>query len=62
MATRLTPPTKMVFNISVILGVIAVLLYLLNVFSILATPMHLAFWIAVAAWGLLTAGVAMKGV
>jgi len=59
---RLTPPTKMVFNISVILGIIALLLYLANVFGIFATPMHIAFWVAIGAWGLMTAGVAMKGV
>jgi len=62
MATQLTPPTKMVFNISVLLGVIAILLYLANVFAIFVTPIHLAFWVAIAAWGVLTAGVAMKGV
>lgn len=62
MAARLTPPTKMVFNISVILGVIALLLYFLNVFAILAMPMHLAFWVGIAAWVVLLAGVSMKGV
>ncbi len=59
---RLTPPTKIIFNISVILGVIALLLYFLNVFAIFVTPMHLGFWAGIAAWGVLTAGVAMKGV
>lgn len=59
---NLTPPTKNVFNISVILGVIAIILYLLNVFAVAAVPMAIAFWLAVAAWGLMTAGVAMKGV
>jgi hypothetical protein len=62
MAARLTPPTKMIFNLSILLGVIAIILYLLNVFAIFATPMHLAFWVAVVAWGLLVAGVSMKGV
>lgn len=62
MATKLTPPTKMVFNISVLLGVIAILLYFLNVFALFATPMHLGFWVGIAAWGLLMAGVCMKGV
>jgi hypothetical protein len=62
MAKQLTPPTKMVFNISVILGVVALLLYCLNVFALFVTPMHLAFWVGIAAWALLTAGVAMKGV
>lgn len=59
---KLTPPTKNVFNISVILGVIAIVLYLLNVFVIVAVPMAIAFWVAVAAWALMTAGVCMKGV
>ncbi len=59
---QLTPPTKNVFNISVILGVIAIILYLLTVFAIAAVPMEIAFWVAVAAWAVMTAGVAMKGV
>jgi hypothetical protein len=59
---RLTPPTKMVFNISVVLGVIALILYFVNVFGIATISMNIAFWIAAAAWGLMTAGVAMKGV
>lgn len=62
MARNLTPPTKVVFNISVLLGVIALLLYLLNVFALFATPMHLGFWVGIAAWGVLMAGVCMKGV
>lgn len=62
MATNLTPPTKMMFNTSIVLGVIALLLYFLNVFAILATPIHLGFWVAIAAWAVLTASVATKGV
>lgn len=62
MAARLTPPTKMVFNISVVLGVLALILYFLNVFAIAAVPWHLGFWTGIAAWALMTAGVAMKGV
>lgn len=62
MAMRLTPPTKMVFNISVVLGVLALILYFLNVFAIATIPWHLSFWAGIAAWGLITAGVAMKGV
>ena len=46
---KLTPPTKMVFNISVALGVIALILYFVNVFGIAAISMNLAFWIAAAA-------------
>jgi len=59
---RLTPPTKMVFNISIALGVIALILYFVNVFGIAAISMNLAFWIAAAAWGVMTAGVCLKGV
>jgi len=59
---NLTPPTKMIFNISVILGVIGLILYFVNVFGIAAVSMNLAFWIAAAAWGVLMAGVCMKGV
>lgn len=59
---RLTSPTKIVFNISIVLGVIALILYFVNVFGIAAISMNLAFWIAAAAWGVMTAGVCMKGV
>ena len=59
---KLTPPTKMVFNISVILGVIALLLYFVNVYAVADMPMHVAFWVATAAWGVMMAGVCMKGV
>lgn len=59
---QLTPPTKMIFNISVVLGVIALILYFVNVFGMASISMNLAFWVAVAAWGVMTAGVCMKGV
>lgn len=59
---NLTPPTKMIFNISVILGIIALILYFVIVFDVAAVSMNLAFWIATAAWGVLMAGVCMKGV
>lgn len=59
---RLTSPTKIVFNISIVLGVIALILYFVNVFGIAAISMNLVFWIAAAAWGVMTAGVCMKGV
>lgn len=62
MAINLTPPTKMSFNISVILAVIALVLYFLNVLEVFTTPMHLAMWVAIGAWAMLAAGVAMKGV
>jgi hypothetical protein len=63
---RLTPPTKNVFYISVICAVVAFVLYLLGVFGIIdggfETVSHFAFWAAMLGWGMLTAGVAMKGV
>lgn len=59
---QLTPPTKMIFNISVLLGVIALIMYFVNVFAVASISMTIAFWVAVAAWGVLTAGVCMKGV
>lgn len=61
---QLTPPTKMMFNISVILGVIAILLYFLGVFGIMGGggTLFFAFWGAVIAWALLVASVSMKGI
>lgn len=62
MAVRLSPPTKMIFNISVVLGVIALILYFLNVFAVVSVSVVWAFWVAVFAWAALLAGVCMKGV
>lgn len=62
MAIRLTPPSKMVFNMSVVLGVLALILYFINLFEVAVVPIHLAFWVAMAGWVLMLAGVAMKGV
>ena len=66
MAMRLTPPTKNVFYISVICAVVAFVLYLLGVFGIIdggfASVSHFAFWAAMLGCGMMTAGVAMKGV
>ena len=59
---RLTSPTKMIFNISVILGVIGLILYFVNVFGVGSISMNIVFWVATAAWGVLMAGVCMKGV
>lgn len=59
---RLSSPTKMVFNISVVLGVIALLLYFVTVFAIANVSMIITFWVALAAWAVLMAGVCMKGV
>jgi len=52
----------MVFNISVVLGVIALLLYFVTVFAIANVSMIITFWVALAAWAVLMAGVCMKGV
>ena len=59
----LTPPTKMVFRISFALWFLALLMYFISIFTIgfMATCMF-AFWIAMIAWGVLAAGVALKSV
>ena len=66
MALRLTPPTKNVFYLSTLLAVVAIVLYLCGVGGVIGggfeAVAHFAFWIAIIAWGLMTAGVAMKGV
>ena len=66
MALGLTPPTKNVFYLSVLLIVIAIVLYLCGVGGLIsggfAAVAHIAFWIAIIGWGLLAVGVAMKGV
>jgi len=59
---NLTPPTRMNFNISVILGVIALVLYFINVFGVATISMNVGFWVAVAAWAVLMVGVCMKGI
>ena len=63
MAIRLTPPTQMVFGISVVLGVLALVLYLLGVFGITGgATVVWGFWAAILAWAVMVAGVCMKGV
>ncbi|HUW72601.1 MAG TPA: hypothetical protein VMW05_00985 [Methyloceanibacter sp.] len=65
MALRLTPPTKNIFYLSTLCAIVAFVLYLLGVFGGVGGgfPMlPIAFWVAMLAWGLMTAGVAMKGV
>ncbi|HUU24375.1 MAG TPA: hypothetical protein VMW68_02240 [Methyloceanibacter sp.] len=66
MAVRLTPPTKNIFYLSVLCAVVAIVLYLLGVAGVVgggfAAVAHIAFWIAILGWGLMTAGVALKGV
>ncbi|GFO80884.1 hypothetical protein [Methyloceanibacter sp.] len=66
MALRLTPPTKNIFYLSVVCAVVAFVLYVLGVFGVVeggfASVSHIAFWSVMMGWGLMTAGVAMKGV
>lgn len=54
---RLTPPKKIVFIISLILAIIAVVAHF--VIIPIATPYQ--YWILLAAWAILAAGVALKG-
>ena len=66
MALQLTPPTKNVFYISIILGVLSIVLYLLGVSGAIGggfqAVSYYAFWLAVLAWLVMTAGVAFKGI
>lgn len=65
MAVRLTPPTKNIFYLSTLCAVVAFVLYILAMLGVVGggfPMMPIAFWVAMLAWGLLTAGVAMKGV
>ena len=59
---RLTPPTNYVFLSSIVLAVAAFALYLLGVFGVVEGMFHFAFWVALAAWLAIAAGVASKGV
>ncbi len=58
----LTPPTKPIFYISVVFGVWALVLYFVGMIGVVEDTFHFAFWIAIAAWLAMTAGVAAKGV
>ena len=66
MALRLTPPTKNMFYFSSVLAIIALVLYFLGVFGIIAGGFaaagQYAFWAAFLAWVAMTAGVCMTGV
>ena len=59
---RLTPPTKYTFFSSAVLGLAALVIYCLDLFGIVAGMFHFAFWVAIAAWVAVMAGVAAKGV
>ncbi len=66
MAVQLTPPTKNTFYVSVFLGLIAFILYLLGVFGAIDGGFdaisHYAFWIAMFGWLAMAIGVAAKGI
>ncbi len=65
MALRLTPPTKNIFYLSTLCAIVAFALYLLGVLGIIGAEvptLAVAFWVAMLSWGLMTAGVALKGV
>jgi hypothetical protein len=63
---RLTPPTKIVFFLSVALAGLAFLLYLLSMAGVIgggfASIGIFAFWLGLIAWAMLAVGVALKGV
>lgn len=64
MAIQLTPPTKNAFYTSIILGAFSIVLYLLGVLGAIGggfqAVSYYAFWLAVAAWLVMTAGVALR--
>jgi hypothetical protein len=51
---RLTPPTRYTFFSSLVLGLAALAIYFLNAFGIVGGMFHFAFWVAIAAWVLMT--------
>lgn len=59
---QLTPPKKNVFYFSVLLALIALVLYFLGMFGVVEDTLHYAFWTTIVGWLAMTAGVAAKGV
>ncbi len=60
---KLTPPTNMVFRISMAIWILALLLYTVSVFTIGFAPVAIfGYWLAMISWGVLAAGIALKGV
>jgi hypothetical protein len=55
-------PTKYTFFSSVVLGLSAIVIYFLDMFGAVEGLFHFAFWVAIAAWVAVMAGVAAKGV
>jgi len=66
MAVQLTPPTKNTFYVSIFLGLVAFILYLLGVFGAIEGGFdaisHYAFWAALLGWLAMGIGVAAKGI
>ena len=58
---RLTPPKKVVFNVSVLLAVLGLLGILLGAFSVISWGVLAGAVLSLAAWALLAAGNALKG-
>ena len=59
---RPTPPTKYAFYSSIVMAAFACVFYLAAALGLLADGLHFALWIAIAAWVLLAAGCALRGV
>ncbi len=63
---RLTPPKKHIFYLSVLLGALAIVLYFIAVFGVIAGGFaaidHYVFWLIAVGWLVLLAGVAWEGV
>jgi hypothetical protein len=67
MAPQLTPPTKAMFRISVVLALVAIAFYFLGVFGVSPPDyqpamVHFAFWIGALAWLAMFTGLASKGI
>jgi hypothetical protein len=66
MALQLTPPKKTIFQLSVFLGLLGLVVYFLGLFDLIGEGSmgvyHFAFWAALLGWVVMTIGVAAKGV
>ena len=62
LSKQLTSPTKYAFYSSTLLAAFACIFNLAVVLGLLVDGVHFALWITIAAWFLLAAGVAAKGV
>ncbi len=67
MALQLTPPKKTIFQLSLFLGLLGLVVYGLAAFGLVDADYypaiyHYAFWAALFGWLVMTAGVAIKGV